>query len=68
MLYARQVDQRSAVFQKAVEVGDAYVLKTKVHTIIDLTMIVLICTQCVGIINESSTSTQEHCNISKPIS
>ena len=29
-MYARQVDQRSAVFQKAVEVGDAYVLRTKV--------------------------------------
>lgn len=29
-MYARQVDQRSAVFQKAVEVGDAYILKTKV--------------------------------------
>ena len=30
VMYARQVDQRSAVFQKAIEVGDAYVLRTKV--------------------------------------
>ena len=30
VMYARQVDQKSAVFQKAIEVGDAYVLRTKV--------------------------------------
>lgn len=30
VMYARKVDQRSAVFQKAIEVGDAYVLRTKV--------------------------------------
>lgn len=30
VMYAREVDERSAVFQKAVEVGDAYVLRTKV--------------------------------------
>ena len=30
VMYARQVDQRSAVFQKAIEVGVFYVLRTKV--------------------------------------
>ena len=29
-MYARQVDQRSAIFQKALEVGEAYQLRTKV--------------------------------------
>lgn len=30
VMYARQVDQRSAIFQKALEVGEAYQLRTKV--------------------------------------
>ena len=30
VMYARQVDQRSAIFQKAMEVGEAYQLRTKV--------------------------------------
>ena len=29
-MYARNVDQRSAIFQKALEVGEAYQLRTKV--------------------------------------
>jgi COP9 signalosome complex subunit 1 len=29
VMYARQVDQRSAIFQKALEVGEAYQLRTK---------------------------------------
>ena len=29
-MYARQVDQRSAIFQKALQVGEAYQLRTKV--------------------------------------
>ena len=32
VMYARQVDQRSAIFQKALEVGEAYQLRTKVGT------------------------------------
>ena len=32
VMYARQVDQRSAIFQKALEVGEAYQLRTKVRT------------------------------------
>lgn len=32
-MYARNVDHRSAVFQKALEVGEAYQLRTKVHKI-----------------------------------
>ena len=28
-MYARQVDHRSAIFQKAMEVGEAYQLRTK---------------------------------------
>ena len=30
IMYARNIDQRSAVFQKALEVGEAYHLRTKV--------------------------------------
>ncbi len=30
-MYARQVDQRSAIFQKALEVGEAYQLRTQVQ-------------------------------------
>ena len=32
VMYARHVDQRSAVFQKVLEVGEAYQLRTKVNT------------------------------------
>ena len=31
VMYAREVDERGTVFQKAFEVGDAYVLRTKVR-------------------------------------
>lgn len=31
VMYARHVDQRSAIFQKALEVGEAYQLRTKVY-------------------------------------
>lgn len=34
-MYARQIDQKSAVFQKAIEVGDAYMLRSKVKGQID---------------------------------
>ena len=30
VMYARQIDQKSAVFEKALEVGDAYMLRSKV--------------------------------------
>ena len=30
VMYARQVDQRSAIFHKALEVGEAYQLRTQV--------------------------------------
>lgn len=36
-MYARNVDHRSAVFQKVLEVGEAYQLRTKVpNTTLDM--------------------------------
>jgi hypothetical protein len=32
VMYASHVDQRSAIFQKVLEVGEAYQLRTKVNT------------------------------------
>ena len=42
-MYARQVDQRSAIFQKALEVGEAYQLRTKVHVQIHTHNLSLLC-------------------------
>ena len=47
-MYARQVDQRSAIFQKALEVGEAYQLRTKVGFCIDICtyMYIVSCCNC----------------------
>ena len=36
VMYARHVDQRSAVFRKALEFGERYQLRTKVYIIYEL--------------------------------
>ena len=61
-MYARHIDQRGTVFEKAIEVGDAYVLRTKVlyncNTIIMLTKLT-------GVIDEGSVTQQQYYCFSK---
>ena len=49
VMYARQVDQRSAIFQKALEVGEAYQLRTKVHTSLSTFHFHRVIVVCVGL-------------------
>jgi hypothetical protein len=61
IMYARQIDQRGAVFKKAIEIGDAYVLRTKV-TSFD-TSYGRITSIKLGCIDEGSVTQQQHiCN------
>lgn len=39
VMYARHVDQRSAIFQKVLEVGEAYQLRTKVRVCVLMSLL-----------------------------